>query len=85
MTISPEIRNLALIIILFRAGFGISRENLNKIGITAIKLSLIPGLLEAFIVMVSAHFFLNMPFKESSLLAFVIAAVSAAVIVPAML
>ena len=43
--ISPELRNLALIIILFRAGLGISRENLNKIGIPALKMSLIPGLL----------------------------------------
>ena len=83
--ISPEIRNLALIIILFRAGLGISRENLNKIGMPALKMSLIPGLFEALVVMISAHYFLNLSFKETSLLAFVIAAVSPAVIVPAML
>lgn len=83
--ISPELRNLALIIILFRAGLGISRENLNKIGMPALKMSLIPGLFEALVVMISAHYFLNLSFKETSLLAFVIAAVSPAVIVPAML
>lgn len=82
---SPEFRNLCLIIILFRAGLGIDRDNLKKIGYPALKMSIIPGLFEASIIMYSAHIILNLPIIETSLLAFVIAAVSPAVIVPAML
>ncbi|MDP6729238.1 MAG: cation:proton antiporter, partial [SAR324 cluster bacterium] len=46
---SPEFRNLCLIIILFRAGLGIDRDNLKKIGYPALKMSIIPGLFEASI------------------------------------
>ena len=83
--VSPELRTLALIIILYRAGLGISRANLRKIGMPALRMSFIPGLFEAIVIIISAHFFLSLSFKEAGLLAFVIAAVSPAVIVPAML
>jgi len=45
LTISPDIRKIALIIILLRAGLGINKRELKEVGITAIKFSCIPALL----------------------------------------
>ncbi|PRX21786.1 sodium/proton antiporter (CPA1 family) [Orenia metallireducens] len=85
MGISQEIRELALIIILLRAGLGISKETLKKIGKTAFKLSFIPGLLEgAAIFLIATHIF-KLNWQSAGMLAFIIAAVSPAVIVPSML
>ena len=44
LNVSGDFRKIALIIILLRAGLGISRNDLNKVGSTAIKLSCIPGI-----------------------------------------
>ncbi len=85
ITISPDLRKIALIVILLRAGLGIKKETLKKVGIPAIKLSFIPGLLEGITVLfISSHFF-KLPYIEAGMLAFIIAAVSPAVIVPQML
>ncbi|MFP4697412.1 MAG: cation:proton antiporter [Eubacteriales bacterium] len=83
--VSSDFRNIALIIILLRAGLGISRDDINKIGKTAIKLSIIPGLLEGFFIAFLSTQFLGFSFIEGGILGFVIAAVSPAVIVPSML
>ncbi len=85
MEYSIELRSVALIIILIRAGLGISRATLNKVGPSAVKLSFIPGLLEAGAILVSAHFLLGLGWLESGMLGFIIAAVSPAVVVPQML
>jgi len=85
INISSDLRKIALIIILLRAGFGISRNTLNKVGIPAIKLSFIPGLMEGFAIILVSMWILNFSFVESGILAFIIAAVSPAVVVPLML
>jgi solute carrier family 9B (sodium/hydrogen exchanger), member 1/2 len=82
---SGDFRKIALIIILLRAGIGISREDLNKVGKTAIKMSCIPGLIEGFFIAFAAMKFLGFTFIQGGILGFIIAAVSPAVIVPAML
>jgi NhaP-type Na+/H+ or K+/H+ antiporter len=82
---SAELRNLALVIILIRAGLGLKKDDLIQVGAPALKLSFIPALLEASVVAVCATFFLNLSPLASALLAFVVAAVSPAVIVPKML
>ena len=41
-----EFKTVALIVILIRAGLGISKETLNRIGGPAIRMGIIPGLLE---------------------------------------
>lgn len=85
MMVSLDFRKLALIVILLRAGFGINREDLNKVGIKAVKLSTIPVLLEGFfIVFISMRLF-HFTFIQGGILGFIIAAVSPAVIVPSML
>ncbi|MGV8143190.1 MAG: cation:proton antiporter [Methanothermobacter sp.] len=85
LNISGDLRAIALIIILLRAGFGIHMESLQKVGFTAIKMSFIPDVLEGLTVMFVAHYLLGLPILEAGMLGFIIAAVSPAVIVPQML
>lgn len=83
--ISSELRNAALIVILIRAGLGISKTTLNKVGGPALRMSCIPGIVEGGVIIVVAHFLLNLPWLEAGMLGFIIAAVSPAVVVPQML
>lgn len=85
LNISGDLRAIALIIILLRAGFGIHLESLQKVGLTAIKMSFIPDIAEGLTVMFVAHYLLGLPIIEAGMLGFIIAAVSPAVIVPQML
>ncbi len=85
LTISGDFRKIALIIILLRAGLGISRDELNKVGKTAVKLSCIPGLLEGFSIAFISMVLLDFSFIQGGILGFIIAAVSPAVVVPQML
>jgi len=83
--ISGELRRAALIVILIRAGLGISKKTLNKIGIPALKMSCIPGIFEGITIAFIGHWLLKLPYLESGILGFIIAAVSPAVVVPQML
>ncbi len=85
INISADLRKIALIIILLRAGLGISKESLKGIGIPAIKLSFIPGLIEGFAITFASIRFLEFSFIQGGILGFIIAAVSPAVVVPQML
>lgn len=85
LTISADLRKIALIIILLRAGLGISKNNLSKVGKTALKMSFIPGVLEGFTIAFLAISFFDLSFIEGGILGFIIAAVSPAVVVPSML
>ncbi|AXV38821.1 sodium:proton antiporter [Methanobacterium sp. BAmetb5] len=85
MAISGDLRAIALIIILLRAGFGIHMESLRKVGMSAVKMSFIPDVVEGLTVMFVSHYLLGLPLIEAGMLGFVIAAVSPAVIVPQML
>ncbi|OWZ83762.1 potassium transporter [Natranaerobius trueperi] len=85
INIADDIRLLALILILLRAGLGLKRETLNKVGVLSLKLGSIPCLLEGATVLLLAYFFFGLEFIEAGILGFIIAAVSPAVIVPSML
>ncbi|MDZ7673228.1 MAG: cation:proton antiporter [Halanaerobiales bacterium] len=85
LMISADLRKIALIVILLRAGLGIERKTLKKIGIPAVKLSFIPGLMEGFTILIISSYIFNLGFIEAGILAFIIAAVSPAVVVPQML
>jgi len=85
LNMSGDLMAIALIIILLRAGFGIHMENLRKVGMSAMKMSFIPGVMEGLTVMFASHYILGLPIVEAVILGFVIAAVSPAVIVPQML
>ena len=85
INISEDLRGIALIIILLRAGFGIDKEDLKKVGTTALKMSCIPGLIEGLFIALASVRFLDFTFAQGGILGFVIAAVSPAVVVPSML
>lgn len=83
--ISSDLRLWALIVILIRAGLGIDKDILKKIGKVALRMASIPCLVEGFTIMIVTHLFLGYSLPISGCLGFIIAAVSPAVVVPAML
>ncbi|EEG76404.1 cation:proton antiporter domain-containing protein [Dethiobacter alkaliphilus] len=85
LALSTEIRLLALIIILLRAGLGLDRQILTRIGSSAIKMSAIPGIFEGTTIMILSRIFLDFSWAQAGVLGFIIAAVSPAVVVPSML
>lgn len=85
MMISEDLRKLALIIILLRAGLGISKRNLKDVGKTALLMSFIPGIIEGLTIAFLSTKLLGFTFIEGGILGFIIAAVSPAVVVPSML
>ena len=82
---ASDIRILALLVILLRAGLGLEKSLLQSVGVTAFKMSAFPCLLEGFVVMAAAHWLLGLSLVEAGMLGFILAAVTPAVIVPAML
>ena len=85
LNISSELRTAALIVILIRAGLGISKSTLHKIGVSAFKMSFIPCLFEGTFLIIITMLLLDFTFIQAGMLAFVLSAVSPAVIVPQML
>lgn len=85
MNVSADFRKIALIIILLRAGFGISKEDLKRVGAPALRLSCIPGIIEGMFIAFASIKFLGFSFIQGGILGFIIAAVSPAVVVPQML
>ncbi len=85
LMLSSDFRSIALIVILLRAGIGIKKEDLKKVGVPALKMSILPSLLEGFAVAFFSVNFLGFTFVEGGALGFILAAVSPAVVVPAML
>ncbi len=81
----PFLKSFALIVILLRAGLGISKVTLKKVGITALLMSFIPCILEGLLLTTLFYYWFDFPFAVSGLTAFMISAVSPAVIVPSML
>ena len=82
---SDDLRMIALIVILLRAGFELSLKALKKVGLQALLLSFVPGILEGATITWLGPHFLPLTRLESAILGFVIAAVSPAVVVPMMI
>ena len=85
LEVLKEFKTAALIVILIRAGLGINKNTLQKVGLPAIKMSLIPCIFEGTLVLLLAHWMFNFTLVEAGILGFIIAAVSPAVVVPQML
>lgn len=85
LKVSQGIRELALIIILTRAGLSLSTSDLKKVGRVGIMLCFVPALVELITIAVVSILLLNLSFTEGALLGSVLAAVSPAVVVPRML
>lgn len=85
MRVSSDFREIALIIILLRAGLGLDWDELKSIGRPAVKLSFIPVILEGLTVMILSTILFDLSLIEGGILGFIIAAVSPAVVVPSMI
>jgi len=85
LAISPDLRLIALIVILLRAGFELSKETLRRVGVMAALLSCVPAIFEGAAITLLAPPLLGLTYMESAILGTVLAAVSPAVVVPLML
>ena len=85
LAISGDLRQIALIAILLRAGLQLSRSQLTRIGGRALLLAFVPACMEILAITLIAPLLLGLSRAESVLLGCVVAAVSPAVVVPMML
>lgn len=83
--ISAELRQIALIIILTRAGLSLDINDLKKVGRPAILMCFVPACFEIAGMMLLAPGLLGISLLDAAIMGTVIAAVSPAVIVPKML
>lgn len=82
--ISADLRKIALIIILTRAGFGLDLSGLKKIGRPAILMCFVPATLELIGMIIIAPKLMGISVLEAAIMGSVLAAVSPAVVVPRM-
>lgn len=83
--ISTELRQVALIIILTRAGLNLDIKDLKKVGRPAVLMCFIPASCEIAAMIILAPLFLGITRLEAAIMGTVVAAVSPAVVVPRML
>ena len=84
LNISNEIRKIALIIILTRAGLGLDLSGLKRIGFRAILMCFVPATFEILLIVYLAPKVMGISYLEAAILGSVLAAVSPAVVVPRM-
>ena len=82
--ISAELRKIALIIILTRAGLGLDLSGLKKIGRPAVFMCFVPASFELLGMILLAPKLMGLSVLESAVMGAVLAAVSPAVVVPRM-
>ena len=85
LMISGDIRQIALVIILTRAGLSLNVTELKKVGRPAIFMCFVPAVIEILGTMLIAPMLLDVSLLEAAIMGSVIAAVSPAVIVPRMI
>lgn len=85
LAVSADLRQIALIIILTRAGLNLDLADLKKVGRPAVLLCFVPASFEILGALVLAPRLLGLSLAEAAVLGAVIAAVSPAVVVPKML
>ena len=82
--ISADLRKIALIIILTRAGLGLDLASLKKIGRPAVLMCFVPATFELAGMLLLAPRLMGMSLLEAAVMGAVLAAVSPAVVVPRM-
>lgn len=85
LQVSSELRTIALVVILLRAGLSLDLSDLKRIGRPAILMSFIPATLEIVAIIIIGPLLFDISYLEAAILGSVIAAVSPAVIVPKMI
>ena len=83
--ISADLRKMALIIILIKAGLSLDLADLKKVGRPALLLSFLPASFEVLAYVLLAPPLLHLPRIEAAVMGAVLAAVSPAVVIPRML
>lgn len=85
LTISGDLRQIALVIILTRAGLSLNFSDLKKVGRPAILMCFVPACIEMIGTIIFAPLLLGVSFLDAAIIGSVIAAVSPAVVVPRMI
>jgi NhaP-type Na+/H+ or K+/H+ antiporter len=85
LNISADLRQIALVIILTRAGLSLNLTDLKKIGRPAVLMCFVPALVEMVGTIIFAPMLLGITHLEAAIMGSVIAAVSPAVVVPRMI
>jgi len=85
LDISDDLRKIALIVILIRAGLALDLKELKKVGRPAILMCFVPATIEMAAVTVFAPMLFGISYLEAAIMGAVLAAVSPAVVVPRML
>lgn len=84
LSISAELRQMALIIILLKAGLTLNIEDLKKVGRPAILMSCLPASFEILAFLLFAPHLLGITRVEAAVMGAVLGAVSPAVVIPRM-
>ena len=84
LSISSELRQIALIIILLKAGLSLNLADLKKVGRPAVMMACIPATFEILAYILLAPYFLGITRLEAAVTGAVMGAVSPAVVVPRM-
>ena len=84
LSISSELRQIALIIILLKAGLSLNLADLKKVGRPAVMMAFVPASVEICVYLLCAPMILAITRIESAVMGAVLAAVSPAVVVPRM-
>lgn len=85
LAISADLRQIALVIILTRAGLSLNLADLKKVGRPAILMCFVPACVEMLGTIIFAPLLLGVSVLEAAIMGSVMAAVSPAVIVPRMI
>lgn len=85
LMISGDLRQIALVIILTRAGLSLNLSDLKKVGRPAILMCFVPACIEIIGTIIFAPILLGVSLLDAAIIGSVIAAVSPAVIVPRMI
>ena len=85
LNISADLRQIALVIILTRAGLSLNLDDLRKVGRPAILMCFVPACIELAGTVLLAPVLLGVTLLEAAIMGSVLAAVSPAVIVPRMI
>lgn len=85
LSISADLRQIALVIILTRAGLSLDFADLKRVGRPAILMCFVPACMEIIGTIILAPILLGVTVLEAAIIGSVIAAVSPAVIVPRMI
>ncbi len=84
LALGADLRMIAFIVVLLRAGFELSRKSLGKIGFRALLVSVVPALFETGAALLLGPPLFGLTLLESALLGCVLGGVSPAIVVPMM-